>query len=89
MNKPRPPSVFNDKAFTESHIIDGWEYNESMTGRIAIDWGFRKPSVLIMAYDEQLGASVICAEINTTEVTTEELARLILSIAWPRSMKVS
>jgi hypothetical protein len=89
MNKPRPPTGLIYQEFTESHIIDGWEYHESMTGRIAIDWGFRKPSVLIMAYDEQLGASVICAEINPTEVTTEELARLILSIAWPRSMKDS
>jgi hypothetical protein len=89
MNKPRPPTGLIYQEFTESHIIDGWEYQESMTGRIAIDWGFRKPSVLIMAYDEQLGATVICAEINPTEVTTEELARLILSIAWPRSMKDS
>jgi hypothetical protein len=89
MNKPRPPTGLIYQEFTESHIIDGWEYRESMTGRIAIDWGFRKPSVLIMAYDEQLQATVICAEINPTEVTTEELARLILSIAWPRSMRDS
>lgn len=89
MNQPRPPTGLIYQEFTESHIIDGWEYRESMTGRIAIDWGFRKPSVLIMAYDEQLQATVICAEINPTEVTTEELARLILAIAWPRSMRES
>jgi len=58
-----------------------------MTGRIAIDWGFRKPSVLIMAYDEELDATVICHEINPKEVTTEQLTTLILSIAWPRSLK--
>ena len=58
-----------------------------MTGRIAIDWGFRKPSVLILAHDEELQATVICAELNPPEVTTEELARLILAIAWPRELQ--
>jgi hypothetical protein len=58
-----------------------------MLGRIAIDWGFRKPSVLIMAYDEQLEATVICHEINPAEVTAQQLAQLILSIAWPRSLQ--
>ena len=88
MNKPKPPSGLIYSEFTEaSHVIDKWEYKESMTGRIAIDWGFRKPSVLIMAYDEALDATVICHEINPQEVTTDQLTTLILGIAWPRSLK--
>ena len=87
MNRPRPPSGLIYQEFTESHVISGWEYRESMTGRIAIDWGFRKPSVLILAHDEELQATVICAELNPREVTTEELARLILAIAWPRELQ--
>jgi len=88
MNKPKPPSGLIYSEFTEaSHVIDKWEYKENMTGRIAIDWGFRKPSVLIMAYDEALDATVICHEINPQEVTTDQLTTLILSIAWPRSLK--
>ena len=88
MNKPKPPSGLIYSEFNEaSHVIDNWQYKESMTGRIAIDWGFRKPSVLIIAYDEELDASVICHEINPQEVTTDQLTTLILSIAWPRSLK--
>ena len=88
MNKPKPPSGLIYSEFTEaSHVIDNWEYKETMTGRIAIDWGFRKPSVLIMAYDEALDATVICHEINPQEVTTDQLTTLILAIAWPRSLK--
>ena len=87
MNKPAPPTGLIYSEFTESHVIEGWQYDESMTARIAIDWGFRKPSVLIMAYDERLQASVICHEINPAEVTTSQLAEMILSIAWPRSLR--
>jgi hypothetical protein len=88
MNKPKPPTGLIYQEFNEaSHVIEGWEYKPTMTGRIAIDWGFRKPSVLIMAYDEELDATVICHEINPKEVTTEQLTTLILSIAWPRSLK--
>jgi hypothetical protein len=90
MNKPRPPSGLIYSEFDESkHVIDGWKYRPEMSGRIAIDWGFRKPSVLIIAHDDKLGADVICAEINPQEVTTQELADLILSIAWPRSLRSS
>ena len=84
MNKPSPPSGLIYQEFTDSHIIEGWTYNEKMTGRIAIDWGFRKPSVLIICHDEELGADVICHEFNPREVTTEQLTQLILSVAWPR-----
>ena len=87
MNRPRPPAGLIYSEFRESHIIEGWQYNPTMTGRIAIDWGFRKPSVLIICHDEERSADVICAELNPHEVTVEELARLILSIAWPRSLK--
>jgi hypothetical protein len=85
MNKPKPPSGLIYQEFTDSHIIEGWTYREEMTGRIAIDWGFRKPSVLIICHDEELEADVICHEFNPKEVTTEQLTALILSIAWPRS----
>ena len=75
MNKPSPPSGLIYQEFTDSHIIEGWKYNETMTGRIAIDWGFRKPSVLIICHDEELGADVICHEFNPREVTTEQLPK--------------
>ena len=64
MNKPSPPSGLIYQEFTDSHIIEGWKYNETMTGRIAIDWGFRKPSVLIICHDEELEADVIRHEFN-------------------------
>ena len=88
MNRPKPPSglVYSEFAPTK-HIIDGWEYRPEMKARIAIDWGFRKPSVLIIAYDEELQASVICHEFNPHEVTIEQLAQMILAIAWPRSLQ--
>lgn len=87
MNKPAPPTGLIYNEFTANHVIKQWQYNESMTGRIAIDWGFRKPSVLIMAHDEKLNATVICHEINPAEVTTSQLAEMILRIAWPRALK--
>ena len=88
MNKPKPPTGLIYSEFTEaSHVLDDWEYRETMTGRIAIDWGFRKPSVLILVYDDELEATVICHEINPKEVTTQQLTTLILAIAWPRSLK--
>ena len=87
MNKPKPPTGLVYNEFTESHVIDNWQYEESMTGRIAIDWGFRKPSVLIIVHDERLQASIICAELNPKEVTVSELARMITAIAWPRDLK--
>ncbi len=88
MNKPKPPTGLIYSEFTEaSHVVKDWQYKETMTGRIAIDWGFRKPSVLIIAYDDELQASVICHEINPKEVTTQQLTTLILAIAWPRSLK--
>ena len=87
MNKPKPPTGLIYQEFTEGHIIEDWTYKPTMTGRIAIDWGFRKPSVLIICHDEDLGADIICHEFNPKEVTTEQLTALILSVAWPRSLK--
>ena len=47
MNKPKPPSGLVYSEFNpEQHVIDDFKYDPSMTGRIAIDWGFRKPSCL-------------------------------------------
>ena len=86
MNRPRPPSGLVYNEFNpDHHVIDDWEYRPDMLGRIAIDWGFRKPSVLIIVHDERLNADVICAELNPAEVTIEQLAQMILAIAWPRS----
>lgn len=88
MNKPRPPSGLVYSEFdAETMVIDDWSYSPEMSARIAIDWGFRKPSVLILAHDERLNADVICAELNPNEVTIEQLALLILAIAWPRSIQ--
>lgn len=90
MNKPRPPSGLVYQEFdTGRHVIDGFEYREEMSGRIAIDWGFRKPSVLIIVYDEERAASVVVHEINPQEITIAQLSELILRVAWPRSLKSS
>ena len=89
MNRPTPPTGSVYSEWSEENIVDGWKYSEEMEARIAIDWGFRKPSVLIIAHDSKLGADIICAELNPSEVTLEELARLILTVAWPRSHRAS
>jgi hypothetical protein len=86
MNQPRPPSGLIYSEWTANHVIDDFKYHPDMTGRIAVDWGFRKPSVLIMVYDEEREATIIVHEINPQECTIDELARMILLIAWPRSL---
>jgi hypothetical protein len=86
MNEPRPPSGLIYSEWTSSHVIDDFKYDPKMTGRIAIDWGFRKPSVLIMVYDEEREATIIVHEINPQEITIQELSKKILQIAWPRSL---
>ena len=85
-NQPRPPQGIVFSEWTHSHVIDNWQYDPSMSGRIAIDFGFRKPSVLILAHDPHLQADVICAEINPQEVTLSQLAKLILEKAAPREL---
>lgn len=88
MNRPKPPSGLVYQEFDiEAHVIDDFKYSPNMTGRIAIDWGFRKPSVLIIVYDEVRQASVIVHEINPHEVTISQLSKMILSVAYPRSLK--
>jgi len=85
MNRPRPPKGLIYSEFDEEkNMVHGFRYNQSMTGRIAIDWGFRKPSVLIIVHDPVLKCDVIIHEINPSEVTIKELARLILKVAYPR-----
>ena len=74
MNKPKPPSGLVYQEFSsEDHVIDDFKYHPDMSGRIAIDWGFRKPSVLIIVYDEAREASVIVHEFNPQEVTITQL----------------
>ena len=88
LNKPKAPSGLVYSEFDhEKHVIDDFVYHENMTGRIAIDWGFRKPSVLIIVYDEAREASIIVHEINPAEVTIESLSEMILRVAYPRSSK--
>ena len=90
LNKPKPPSGLVYSEFNpERHVIDDFKYRASMSGRIAIDWGFRKPSVLVIVYDEVRQASIVVHEFNPQEVTIEQLSSMILQIAWPRSMQAS
>lgn len=90
LNKPKPPSGLVYSEFNpERHVIDGFKYRASMGGRIAIDWGFRKPSVLVIVYDEVRQASIVVHEFNPQEVTIEQLSTMILQVAWPRSMQAS
>ena len=90
LNKPKPPSGLVYSEFNpERHVIDDFKYRASMSGRIAIDWGFRKPSVLVIVYDEVRQASIVIHEFNPQEVTIEQLSTMILQVAWPRSMQAS
>jgi hypothetical protein len=90
LNKPKPPSGLVYSEFNpERHVIDDFKYRASMGGRIAIDWGFRKPSVLVIVYDEVRQASIVVHEFNPQEVTIEQLSTMILQVAWPRSMQAS
>jgi len=90
LNKPKPPSGLVYSEFNpERHVIDDFKYRASMSGRIAIDWGFRKPSVLVIVYDEVRQASIVVHEFNPQEVTIEQLSTMILQVAWPRSMQAS
>ena len=90
MNKPKPPSGLVYQEFdVERHVISDFKYRPEMTGRITIDWGFRKPSVMIIVYDEEREASIIVHEINPQEVTIAQLSDMILRVAWPRAHKDS
>jgi hypothetical protein len=90
MNKPKPPSGLVYQEFdVERHVISDFKYRPEMTGRITIDWGFRKPSVMIIVYDEEREASIIVHEINPQEVTIAQLSEMILRVAWPRAHKDS
>lgn len=87
MNRPQLPDGLVYSEFNyERHVIDDFEYSPEMSGRLAIDWGFRKPSVLVIVYDESREASIIVHEINPAEVTIEELNRMILNVAYPRDL---
>lgn len=85
-NQPKPPQGVIYSEWTASHIIDNWQYHPSMSSRLVVDFGFRKPSVLILAHDPVLAADVICAEINPQEITLSDLAKEILKIAAPRDL---
>lgn len=85
--KPRAGMIYNE--WTQAHIIDGWQYKPEYSGRIVVDFGFRKPSVLFIVHDPHLKADVICGEINPQEIKLSELARLILLKACPRSLASS
>jgi hypothetical protein len=85
-NQPRPPQGVIYSEWTSSHVISNWDYHPSMSSRLVIDFGFRKPSVLILAHDPTLEADIICAEINPQEITLSELAKEVLKIACPRDL---
>ena len=88
MNKPKPPTGLVYSEFNpEKHVIDDFVYHESMTARISIDWGFRKPSVLIIVHDPKREADIIVHEINPQETTIELLSSMILRVAYPRGLK--
>lgn len=61
-----------------------WRYDPSMTGRLAVDWGVRKPAALVIVHDEKLGADIVVAEVCPQDVTLADFARAITAIAWPR-----
>ena len=89
MNRPQPPTGLVLNTFSpESHIIDNWQYDQSMSTALALDWGFRRPAALFISHDPSLndgdGANVIHAELAPSEVTVNQLTKQILRISWPR-----
>lgn len=67
-----------------------WCYDPSMRTVIAIDPGVRKPSVLLIAHDDdprfgEGGADIIVGEFNPLRLTVSEIVGEVLKVAWPRS----
>ena len=85
-NKPAPPSGLAVSTFDPiKHVLGKWEYDPSMSSYLAIDWGFRKPSVLVITHDDSLNADIIQLEFTPTEITISEMTKLILKRVWPRA----
>lgn len=85
-NEPAPQTGLVYSEWGVNNVLSDWKYDPSMSGRIAIDFGFRKPSVLIIVHDPILEADVICEEINPQEIKLSDLAKLILEVACPREL---
>jgi hypothetical protein len=64
----------------------GWRYTQDMRGFLAVDWGARHPSALVIVQDDALGCDVLVAEMNPSGVSVHDLARLILKRAAPRAV---
>lgn len=92
-NLPQPPKGTVYSEFSPStHILKGWKYKQEWSSRISIDWGFQKPSVLFITHDPTLpnlkggfGVDVVHQELNPQNCTIDQLVKLILEIACPRS----
>lgn len=85
-NQPMPRSGLVYSEWGPLNVVNDFKYDPSMSSRIVIDFGFRKPSVLILTHDPIKSADVIVAEINPSEVSIHELAKMILEIACPRNL---
>lgn len=97
-NRPVTPAgtVYDEWAWQEwpegNLAPSWWTYKPTMTGRITIDPGVRKPAVLIIVHDTDPrwgpdGAHIVVAEVNLRRLSTQELIQAILEVAWPRSQK--
>ena len=84
LNRPKPPKGLVYSEFDQSNIIDNWKYDQTMKGRIAIDWGFRYPAVLFIINDN--GQDIIVDEICIKDVTLRDLSREILKRSIHRSL---
>ena len=85
-NKPTPPSGLAVSTFDPiKHVLSEWKYEPSMSSYLAIDWGFRKPIVLVITHDDELDADILHLEFTPTEITISQLTRLILKKVWPRA----
>ena len=95
MNRPRPPSgvIYGDwrpVAHPKGNLApDDWTYSPEMTGRVCIDFGYKKPACLIIVHDDELGCDIIAAEFHPKNAELHELAALILGKCWPRRFKDS
>lgn len=91
LNEPRPPEgqiydSWRPEAYPDGNVLSGWSWHPGMRTMLAVDFGLVKPAVLVLAFDPDLGAWVIFAEVNppSSGTLTPDLCRQVLRVAWPR-----
>lgn len=88
-NRPLPPEgrvyyTWDPADHPFGCVLRRWRYRPEMRTAASVDFGLRRPAVLIAALDEDLGAWVVVDELAPDEILTPDLARQITRRAVPR-----